>query len=80
MELYQIRYFVKAGETLNFTRAAEQCGVSVRSLSRRIRQLEEELGGQLFRRKWHLTHLIDVKFVPVGSLLFGLMTGAAGQT
>lgn len=60
MEMNQIRYFLKAGETLNFTRAAEQCGVSVPSLSRGIRQLEEELGGQLFRRERHLTHLTDL--------------------
>ena len=60
MEMNQIRYFLKAGQTLNFTRAAEQCGVSVPSLSRGIRQLEEELGGQLFRRERHLTHLTDL--------------------
>src|SRR5690349_22423505 len=60
MEMHQIRYFLKAGETLNFTRAAEQCGVSVPSLSRAIQQLEEELGGQLFRRERHLTHLTDL--------------------
>jgi len=60
MEMHQIRYFLKAGETLNFTRAAEQCGVSVPSLSRGIRLLEEELGGQLFRRERHLTHLTDL--------------------
>lgn len=60
MELHQVRYFLKAGETLNFTRAAEQCGVSVPSLSRAIHQLEEELGGQLFRRERHLTHLTDL--------------------
>ena len=33
MELHQIRYFLTACDTLNFTRAAEQCGVSVPSLS-----------------------------------------------
>jgi len=60
MELHQVRYFLKAGETLNFTRAAEACGVSVPSLSRAIHQLEEELGGQLFRRERHLTHLTDL--------------------
>lgn len=60
MELHQVRYFLKAGETLNFTRAAEQCGVSVPSLSRALHQLEEELGGQLFRRERHLTHLTDL--------------------
>ncbi|MEP7240495.1 MAG: LysR family transcriptional regulator [Devosia sp.] len=60
MELHQIRYFLKACDTLNFTRAAEQSGVSVPSLSRAIHQLEEELGGQLFRRERHLTHLTDL--------------------
>jgi DNA-binding transcriptional LysR family regulator len=60
MEMHQIRYFLKAGETLNFTRAAELCNVSVPSLSRAIRQLEAELGGQLFRRERHLTHLTDL--------------------
>ncbi len=60
VELHQVRYFLKACETLNFTRAAEQCGVSVPSLSRAIHTLEEELGGQLFRRERHLTHLTDL--------------------
>ncbi len=60
MELHQVRYFLKACDTLNFTRAAEQCGVSVPSLSRAIHLLEEELGGQLFRRERHLTHLTDL--------------------
>jgi len=60
MEMHQVRYFLKAGETLNFTRAAEQCNVSVPSLTRAIHLLEEELGGQLFRRERHLTHLTDL--------------------
>jgi DNA-binding transcriptional LysR family regulator len=60
VELHQVRYFLKACDTLNFTRAAEQCGVSVPSLSRAIHALEEELGGQLFRRERHLTHLTDL--------------------
>ena len=60
MEMHQMRYFLRVAETLNFTRAAEQCGVSAPSLSRAIRQLEEELGGQLFRRERHLTHLTDL--------------------
>lgn len=60
MEMHQIRYFLAACETLNFSRAAEHCHVSVPSLSRSIRGLEEELGGQLFRRERHLTHLTDL--------------------
>ena len=60
MEMHQIRYFLMACETLNFTRAAEGCDVSVPSLTRAIHMLEEELGGQLFRRERHLTHLTDL--------------------
>jgi DNA-binding transcriptional LysR family regulator len=36
---------------LNFTRAAEECHVAQPSLTRAIRQLEGELGGDLFRRE-----------------------------
>lgn len=60
MEMHQIRYFLAACETLNFSRAADRCQVSAPSLSRSIRSLEEELGGQLFRRERHLTHLTDL--------------------
>jgi DNA-binding transcriptional LysR family regulator len=38
MELRQIRYFAAAAETLNFTRAAEICGVSQPSLTRAIQK------------------------------------------
>jgi len=60
MEMHQIRYFLTACETLNFTRASERCDVSVAALTRAIHALEEELGGQLFRRERHLTHLTDL--------------------
>ena len=60
MELYQIRYFVTLCETLNFTRAAERCGVSSPSLTRAVQKLEEELGGLLIRRERRLTHLTDL--------------------
>ena len=60
METHQIRYFLAACETLNFTRAAERCDVSVPSLTRAVHALEEELGGQLFRRERSLTHLTDL--------------------
>lgn len=60
METHQIRYFLAACETLNFSRAAELCEVSVPSLTRAIHKLEEELGGHLFRRERHLTHLTDL--------------------
>jgi DNA-binding transcriptional LysR family regulator len=45
MEMHQVRYFVALCENLNFTRAAENCGVSQPSLTKAIQRLEEELGG-----------------------------------
>lgn len=60
MELQQIRYFLALAEELNFTRAAERCGVSQPSLTRAIKRLEDELGGQLVRRERNRTHLSEL--------------------
>jgi DNA-binding transcriptional LysR family regulator len=60
MEMHQVRYFLAAARTLNFTKAAEECHVAQPSLSRAIKNLEEELGGELFRRERALTHLTDL--------------------
>jgi DNA-binding transcriptional LysR family regulator len=60
MEMHQIRYFLAVARTLNFTEAADECHVSQPSLSRAIIKLEEELGGDLFRRERSLTHLTDL--------------------
>src|SRR5437879_4399645 len=51
MEMHQVRYFLAVARVLNFTRAAEKCNVSQPSLTRAIKQLEGELGGDLFRRE-----------------------------
>lgn len=50
MEMHQIRYFLAACETRNFTRASELCAVSQPALTKAIKLLEEELGGPLFLR------------------------------
>lgn len=60
MEMHQIRYFLAIAKTLNFTRAAENCHVAQPSLSRAVRKLEQELGGDLFRRERSQTHLTDL--------------------
>jgi DNA-binding transcriptional LysR family regulator len=60
MDIHHIRYFLAVCETLNFTRAAELCQVTQPALSRAIQQLEDEVGGLLFRRERNLTHLTDL--------------------
>src|SRR6266704_2899416 len=51
MEMHQVRYFLATVGELNFTKAADKCNVSQPSLTRAVKQLEDELGGDLFRRE-----------------------------
>ena len=51
LTLRAARFFLAVARALNFTRAAEECHVAQPSLTRAIRQLEGELGGDLFRRE-----------------------------
>ncbi len=60
MEMQQIRYFLAMSRLLNFTRAAEECAVTQPSLTRAIQKLENEFGGQLFRRERSRTHLTNL--------------------
>ena len=60
MEMQQVRYFITLAKTLNFTRAAEECNVSQPSLTRAIRLLEDEFGGELLRRERRQSHLTEL--------------------
>jgi DNA-binding transcriptional LysR family regulator len=60
MEIHQARYFLALCDSLNFTRAAETCGVTQPSLTKAIRKLEDELGGPLVQRERGHTHLTDL--------------------
>lgn len=59
MEMYQIRYAIAAAKALNFTKAAGECNVSQPALTKAIKTLEAELGGNLFHREGKRITLSD---------------------
>lgn len=50
MEIRQLRYYIFAAKTLNFTEAAKLANISQSTLSQQIKQLEIDLGISLFDR------------------------------
>ena len=50
MDLFSMQYAVAVADNLNFSLAAEQCGIGQSALSQQISKLEEELGVTLFYR------------------------------
>ena len=78
MEMHQVRYFLAVARTLNFTRAAEECNVAQPSLTRAIQQLEEEFGGDLFRRERPHAQLTELghRMIPLMQQCYDSALGA----
>ena len=53
MTMQQLRYFLHASKSLNFTKTAEAFFISQSAVTQQIRNLEQELGVTLFARKNH---------------------------
>lgn len=60
MELQDLRYFVSIAETGSFTKSALQNNIAQSALSRRVRELEAEMGVQLFYRNGRGVLLTEV--------------------
>jgi DNA-binding transcriptional LysR family regulator len=78
MEMHQVRYFLAVARILNFTRAADECNVTQPSLTRAIKQLEAELGGDLFRRERPAAQLTELgqRMHPLLKQCYEAATGA----
>jgi DNA-binding transcriptional LysR family regulator len=64
MEMQQLRCFLTVAETLHFGRAAERLHLTPSPVSCAIKELEGELGTDLFVRRYH-----QVELTPVGRVL-----------
>lgn len=88
VDLRLLRFFIAIFEENNITSAANRCFVSQPSLSAGLKQLEEELGGQLFERSKkgvkpldsaHYLYPLAVKLVEEASKLPSLFMAKASR-
>ncbi len=78
MELRHLRYFVAVAENGSITRAAQVVRIAQPSLSRQLRQLEEEIGEPLLDRAGRAARLTPAGelFLPLARDLIGRADGA----
>jgi len=77
MELRQLEYFVLVAEEANFTRGAERAHISQSGVSAQIRQLERDLGAELFDRSSRAVALTAAGQAAIGPARAVLASAAA---
>jgi DNA-binding transcriptional LysR family regulator len=81
MELRHLRYFIAVAEHLNFTKAAVALRTAQPSLSQQIRQLEAEIGIDLFAREKRQIALTSAgaEFLAEARVLLAQLEGAVAR-
>ncbi|RAN76315.1 hypothetical protein B5P43_23625 [Bacillus sp. SRB_336] len=64
MQLFQIEYFIAVAEALSFTQAARRVNIVQSAVSAGVRQLEHDLGAELFLRQGR-----TIRLTPAGEAL-----------
>lgn len=64
MQLFQVEYFIAVAEALSFTRGAQRVNIVQSAVSAGIRQLEHDLGSELFIRQGR-----SIRLTPAGEAL-----------
>ena len=59
MEIRVLRYFLEVAREENITKAAASLHISQPTLSKQLKDLEEELGKKLFRRSNYSVYLTE---------------------
>src|SRR5262245_64660962 len=66
IDFTRVKYFLAVADELHFRRAADRLHITPPPLSKQIKLLEKELGGELFERNYH-----EVRLTPLGAKLLG---------
>jgi DNA-binding transcriptional LysR family regulator len=64
IDFTRLKYFLAVADELHFKRAADRLHITPPPLSKQIKLLERELGGELFERDYH-----EVRLTPLGAAL-----------
>ena len=68
MDIRILHYFVTIAQEKNITRAAERLLITQPTLSRQLKELEEELGVKLFKSNNHSIYLTDERKLSINGL------------